>query len=162
MRSWTFLLTVTNIPDCLCTLPRNAGVRDGASIHSHTHARSHNYPTSSCRSHNMWTLNIVERVVGCFVGLWCLFVSRCEIVMVSGVYRELVYCLVCRDIQHSYIIFAYTCCCSIILIYILGTHILIHLHCNNVHKLVNIHLLTLPGSHASTYWSQRESALALG
>ena len=82
--------------------------------------------------------------------------------MVSGVYRELGYCLVCRDIQHAYILFAYTCCCSIILIYILGTHILIHLHCNNVHKLVNIHLLTLPGSHASTYWSQRESALALG
>ena len=37
-----------------------------------------------------------------------------------------------------------------------------HLHCNNIHKLVQIHILTLPGSHASTYWSQRESALALG
>ena len=75
----------------------------------------------------MCTLNIVESVVGCFVGLWCLFVTRCEIVMVSGVYRELGYCLVCRDIQHAYILFAYTCCCSIILIYILGTHHLIHL-----------------------------------
>ena len=43
-------------------------------------------------------MNIVESVVGYFVGLWCLFVTRCETVMVSGVYRKLVYCLVCRDI----------------------------------------------------------------
>src|SRR4029434_9452087 len=37
-------------------------------------------------------MNIVGSVVGCFVGLWCLCVTRCEIVMVSGVYRKLVYC----------------------------------------------------------------------
>ena len=85
---------------------------------SHTHARSHNNTASSSSLHKMWTMNIVESVVGCFVGLWCLFVIRCETVMVSGVYRKWVYCLVCRDIQHSYIIFAYTCCCSILLIYI--------------------------------------------
>ena len=96
---------------------------------SHTHARSHNNTASSSSLHKMWTMNIVESVVGCFVGLWCLFVIRCETVMVSGVYRKWVYCLVCRDIQHSYIIFAYTCCCSIILIYILGTHHFIHLPC---------------------------------
>ena len=132
-------------------------------ILTHTHARSHNYTASSGRLHNMCPLHIVESVVGCFVGLWCLFVTRCEIVMVSGVYRELGYCLVCRDIQHAYILFAYTCCCSIILIYIYWVPTIssiYHLHCNNIHKLVQI--LTLPGSHASTYWSQRESALALG
>ena len=54
---------------------------------THTHARIHNYTASSWRLHNMCTLNIVESVVGCFVGLWCLFVTRCETVMVSGVYR---------------------------------------------------------------------------
>src|SRR4029434_37389 len=107
-------------------------------------------------------MNIVESVVGCFVGLCCLFASRCEGVLCRVVTARLVYLLFFRDIYQSYIIFSYTSTVAKLYCFILGTHFLIHLpfHCDNIHKLVNI--LTLPGSHASTYWSQRESALALG
>src|SRR4029434_9194331 len=86
--------------------------------HTHTHARSHNYTASSWRLHNMCTLNIVESVVGCFVGLWCLFATRCEGVLVSGVYRE--FCVLFglpRYISFIHNICINLCCCLIILIY---------------------------------------------
>ena len=66
-------------------------------------------------------MNVVESVVGCFVGLWCLFATRCEGVLVSGVYREF-WCIVWSAtiycIYHSYnIIFSYTSAVANILIY---------------------------------------------
>src|SRR4029434_5284375 len=63
-------------------------------------------------------MNIVESVVGCFVGLWCLFATRCEGVLVSGVYRE--FCVLFglpRYISFIHNICINLCCCLIILIY---------------------------------------------
>ena len=135
----------------LLSLPRMRNKRSHTPfILTHTHAATitERLPGDHIKC-DQWTLLKVLLGVLWVCGACLLHgvkVYWCQVFTAS-----LVYCLICRDIHHSYIIFAYTSTVAKLYCFILGTHFLIHLpfHCDNIHKLVNIHVLTLPGYHAS-------------
>src|SRR4029434_4621293 len=112
-------------------------------------------------------MNIIESVVGCFVGLWCLFATRCEGVLVSGVYREFVVLFgLPRYISFIHNICINLCCCLMILFYPgypLSHPFTICIAITSINWLTYMYshflVITLPNS---LYWAQRKSALALG